>query len=135
MEANAATLLLIADNDLYTGREVKRLLAESIRDTAPYVKISAAAIMSGIPRSTLKAAARRYFQQIQDGERPPIRVRRTSSSAGAHWLFHEGDCWAASRDNPPQQGVPDKAQTPLETNEQIIAAYVLKTTQHISRRR
>jgi hypothetical protein len=91
----------IADNDLFTGREVKRLLAEIQRDSSPYVKIQMAHEITGTARSTLKAQAPRYHRMQVMGEAPPIRMRRTSDAKGAHWLFHEGDCWALRREAPP----------------------------------
>jgi hypothetical protein len=108
----------IADNDLYTGREVKRLLASLTRDAAPYVKVLAASTISGIARSTLKSAAPRYFELQRQGEAPPIRVRRTSGAKGAHWLFHEGDCWLARRQRAaeePSEAAPPTAQDGTES--------------------
>jgi hypothetical protein len=113
----------IGDNDIYTGREVKRLLASLRRDAAPYVKVQAASTISGIARSTLKSAAPRYFEQQRQGEAPPIRVRRTSSAKGAHWLFHEGDCWTARRQRAEPPAEPPTAK---DGNESLIDLYSRK---------
>jgi hypothetical protein len=116
----------IDDNSLFTGREVKRLLKVVSRDSSPYVKIREAAEISGTNRSTLKSAAPRYYSMMQAGECPLIRVRRTSSAKGAHWLFHEGDCWAARR----ERGTVD-ACGPSEPQAELVAHYVWRTTSNL----
>jgi hypothetical protein len=101
----------ISDNDLFTGREVKRLLSAVSADPSPYVKIRAASLISSVPRATLKSAAPRYLEMQGSGETPPIRVRRTSNAKGAHWLFHEGDCWAARRQRELESEDPPTAES------------------------
>jgi hypothetical protein len=53
----------------------------------------------GIPETTARARARRYWAMIQAGKEPPVRVWPELSESGAvvRWYFHEGDCFRARR--------------------------------------
>jgi hypothetical protein len=64
-----------------------------------WVGVSEAREITGIPRSTLRGSASRWWEMQEQGQQPPIRVRRKGPSARSPWLFDEGDCWTYRREN------------------------------------
>lgn len=61
----------------------------------------AAARTMGVPVTTARAMARRFWRMIQDGKEPPVKVWPELSESGAvvRWWFDEADCWQVRRDS------------------------------------
>jgi 3-mercaptopyruvate sulfurtransferase SseA len=80
----------VGDSDLFTGRELKRILRELLAGSVPgsrWIEMEDAAHTMRVKHDTLRRRCARWAM-MQD---PPVRVRKKSGAAGSHWLLWEQD--------------------------------------------
>ena len=93
----------IGDSELYTGRELKRIVLEMVRGAGQaadrYVEVSEAAqILSlGRARPLTESAVRKRAQRWSEMNSPPVAVRKKGTGASSHWLLSEADLYSLSR--------------------------------------
>lgn len=86
----------IDDNGIYTGREVKRLLAAVQGEPATAVRwleLEEASKLLEVKPDTLRKRCARWALM----KHPTVRVRKKGPASGSHWLLDENDVFAQRR--------------------------------------
>jgi hypothetical protein len=87
----------IGDSELFTGREMKRLLADLLRDDSHdrdrWIELdeALAILNTGRARPITSGALRKRCRRWELSREPAVRVRRKGAGEGSHWLLSEAD--------------------------------------------
>jgi hypothetical protein len=91
-----AALASIADNDIFTGREVRAMLARlhaRMGLEVRWLDLESAADVLAVRPDALRKRCQRWALM----ERPPVRVRKRGPAAASRWLLDESDCHRMAR--------------------------------------
>lgn len=124
------TAVRIGDNDVFTGREVKRLLA-AMRDEGAkarpvrWLSLADAAAILQVKPDTLRKRCARWGRMKE----PTVRVRKQSDAAKSPWLLDEEGVWALAR-RAPDRGLRVVTETGTVDATEAIATELDRLAEH-----